>query len=422
MRLINTTTLELHEFIDASNAPYYAILSHRWETDEVSFVDYQDGQKRDSAGYKKIVECCKFARQRGREWVWIDTCCIDKRSSAELTEAINSMFSWYTGADICYAHLSDVESAGKPRDDISFGRRKHQEAASTTTARQFERSKWFTRGWTLQELIAPREVVFVCRDWTILGYKRPVAAYSADEHCLNEKISAITGIPQAVLQRPITVFRTSVAQRMSWAANRTTTRVEDMTYCLLGVFDINMPLLYGEGRKAFVRLQAEIMARYDDESIFTWSAWDNMDEPAVGSGMLAALPAGFTDTGRIIKAGLHTRPPYALTNRGVEIRVSAGPSSGAFRRQSDPTWVYLALNCSRPDPNNADLLHKALPCAVTMIQYPCGHYGRQVTGPMNVWLGDPNPEDWLPFDEDEVLYVHRSSADALNCSIQERFV
>lgn len=142
MRLLNTSTLKLEDFFD--DIPNYAILSHRWEHEEVSYHDFQ-ADCIDLAGYSKIVGCCKQPGLDGFDYAWIDSCCIDKSSSAELSEAINSMFLWYSDSQTCYAYLSDVPSFA---DDHS----------AENSA--FRTSKWFGRGWTLQELLAPEIVVF----------------------------------------------------------------------------------------------------------------------------------------------------------------------------------------------------------------------------------------------------------------------
>jgi hypothetical protein len=142
MRLLNTATLQLDKF--CQDIPDYAILSHRWEDDEVSYQDLQANKTQDGAGYRKIQRCCEKALRDGYVWVWIDTCCIDKTSSAELSESINSMFKWYQAAAQCYAYLSDFEEV------ICEGSRWHP---------SFRDSLWFTRGWTLQELLAPREML-----------------------------------------------------------------------------------------------------------------------------------------------------------------------------------------------------------------------------------------------------------------------
>ena len=173
------------------------------------------------------------------------SCCIDKRNSAELTEAINSMFEWYSLSISCFAYLADVEAHHDP--DLLHG--------------DLARARWFTRGWTLQELLAPTRVEFYARDWKYIG----------DNFGLRNTLMEITGIPKDLIIRFIPSLRPSVAMVMSWAAKRNTSRIEDMAYCLLGIFSVNMPLLYGEGGKAFRRLQEEIMkANPTDHSLFAW--------------------------------------------------------------------------------------------------------------------------------------------------------
>ena len=213
----------------------YAILSHRWEEEEVSFQDMQNpilaSKKK---GFTKIRNACEKGLKHEFTHIWIDTCCINKDSSAELSEAINCMYRWYEASVICFAFLSDVN----------------------TTARM-ESSIWFTRGWTLQELIAPREVVFFDHEWNSLGSKE----------YLYEDLSRWTSIDRDILRgQPLS--RYSVAQRMSWASKRVTTRLEDQAYYLLGIFGVNMPMLYGEREKAFLRLQEEIIKQSDDHTIF----------------------------------------------------------------------------------------------------------------------------------------------------------
>lgn len=217
MRLLDSRTLRLVEFFGAS-IPKYAILSHRWEDEEVSLQDMQTGVAKDKKGYRKIESCCRRARLDGHEWVWIDTCCIDKTSSAELSEAINSMFRWYQRAWMCYAYLSDV------RNETAGYQGEAWRLLDAFTLRALNDSLWFTRGWTLQELIAPDEVTFYDKDWCKIGTKTD----------LKETLSSITGIHVSVLGPWFRVDSFSIAQRMSWASNRQTTRTEDMAYCLLG--------------------------------------------------------------------------------------------------------------------------------------------------------------------------------------------
>ncbi|KAI1786210.1 hypothetical protein LXA43DRAFT_1185299 [Ganoderma leucocontextum] len=192
----------------------------------------------------KIREACAVARANGFRFIWIDSCCIDKSSSSELSEAINSMYYWYGQAMICYAYLADVP----PGEE-------HERQGS-----HFRTSRWFMRGWTLQELIAPGNVTILAQDWTVIGTK----------HTLADLVEDITNINYKALLRlePLDTF--SIAQRLSWASWRETTRVEDKAYSLLGIFDINMPTLYGEGEGAFRRLQEEIIRRVPDQSLLAW--------------------------------------------------------------------------------------------------------------------------------------------------------
>ncbi|KAF2170193.1 hypothetical protein M409DRAFT_64528 [Zasmidium cellare ATCC 36951] len=240
MRLINLETLELEELND-NNLPEYAILSHTWERGEVSYRDWP-AQKEfpHLKGYKKILGFRDVVRSKYRyRYGWADTCCIDKSSSAELTEAINSMFTYYKNAAVCVAYLADVQSWPK---DISS-------------------SRWMTRGWTLQELIAPSRVEFYDSAWKSLGDLSWRIA---------SQLQRSTGIPESVLTNDSAPSEWSIAQRMSWASSRQTTRVEDQAYCLLGLFDVSLPLIYGEGERAFVRLQEEIIRQSPDHSIFAW--------------------------------------------------------------------------------------------------------------------------------------------------------
>lgn len=264
MRLLNTRTKILEEFV-GDNIPKYAILSHTWGLEELTYSDFM------ASGCLppniKIDGCCSTALDRELEYVWIDTICIDKSSSAELSEAINSMYEWYRKAEVCFAYLSDVScNASTPIADIA------------SSDSDFSRSRWFTRGWTLQELIAPYAVSFFNNRWELIGHKRGVfgnsyAIMRADEPAevsILTILRQITNIPLDVLAGQTRPASISVAARMMWAAKRQTTRREDMAYCLLGLFSINMTMLYGEGDRAFRRLQEEIIRTSDDESIFAW--------------------------------------------------------------------------------------------------------------------------------------------------------
>ena len=238
----------------------YAILSHRWieqevEYDEIVKLAKMDMENRDEIrqrdGYRKILDSCMQAEKDGYEWLWVDTCCIDKGRSAELSLAINSMYRWYENAKVCYAYLHDVL-------DPSFPVARNNERYATGWP------EWFLRGWTLQEMIAPSNVQFFNKKWQAIGDKRTLAPI----------LKNITGVPEPILTRGLPGNRPCVAQIMSWAANRTTTQVEDRAYSLMGLLDVNMPMLYGEGKYAFHRLQLEIMRKSNDQSIFAWG-WGN---------------------------------------------------------------------------------------------------------------------------------------------------
>ncbi|KAE9367095.1 HET-domain-containing protein, partial [Stipitochalara longipes BDJ] len=287
MRLLSTSTLAIQEFFGQS-IPQYAILSHRWEDEEVTFQDLQAGEGLDKKGFLKIEGCCNQAAFDGWEYVWIDSCCIDKTSSAELSEAINSMFEWYRQSVVCYVYLSDVPYI-----------------ASEAHAK-LHQSKWWTRGWTLQELIAPKHVLFYNCEWMEIGTKRSMEVL----------ISSITGISREHLRN---YAQASVAQKMSWASRRETTRKEDEAYCLMGIFNVHMPLLYGEGSKAFRRLQLEILANSDDESLLAWtSSWSS----AISGAILAFSPAGFSHAGGIVRAEIDkNRPPFSMTNKGLRMEL-----------------------------------------------------------------------------------------------------
>jgi hypothetical protein len=321
LRLINTTTLKL-ELITGQSIPKYAILSHTWGEEEILYGEMMglNGQSSQLAalksGYLKIQGMCEKARSLGFEYAWVDTCCIDKSSSAELSETINSMFQWYQRADVCLVYLSDL-SPNSNIDDC------------------MPRCRWFTRGWCLQELIAPKDVRFYNNSWQHIGDKSTT--------WLKGLISRITRIDQAVLSDAGLLPTLSVAQKMSWASHRVTTRLEDIAYCLLGIFEINMPMLYGEGEKAFLRLQEEIIKRSNDLSIFAgghpastsfrrYPLWvpASMDsgeddansfptDPDSCCDLFARSPSDFSGCGTIVldTSGAFRNVVFSITNNGL---------------------------------------------------------------------------------------------------------
>ena len=255
MRLLHTASdgrpRWTKDYIGDEEIPPYAILSHTWkEGQEVTFDDLKkldntkDVNAEGKEGYQKIRFCGQQAKHDGLDYFWVDTCCIDKANNTELSEAINSMFRWYQNAKRCYVYLADVTSDTLDGDGESSQRWKPA----------FRRSRWFTRGWTLQELLAPKSVEFFSKEGQRLG----------DKESLQHIIHEITGIPTEALRgSQLSEFR--VDERFSWAANRQTTHKEDGAYCLLGIFGIHLPLIYGEGKeKALKRLRREIRESLDD--------------------------------------------------------------------------------------------------------------------------------------------------------------
>ncbi|KAK3986202.1 hypothetical protein QBC44DRAFT_333807 [Cladorrhinum sp. PSN332] len=325
MRLINVHTKRLETFYpDPKEA--YAILSHTWgrEDDELSFKDMQRLETCDGARRAKLDHSCEQACKEGINWIWIDTCCIDKTSAVELSEAINSMFRWYKNSTICYAYLSDVKLAQS--DSI-------------------RESRWFRRGWTLQELLAPRKVAFFDSSWNSLGTRSS----------LSDSIGEATGIPHKILTGIETNLNTcSVAQRMAWASRRTTTRHEDMAYCLLGIFGVTISPIYGEGlERAFGRLQEAIMRETADDSILAWSLGsvddleDSESSPLLSGGVLATSPSAFERCGDI--ASRHHSETRVHSTTGISggtmpIRLSIIQTLPSLQR-CPADVVYGLLSC-----------------------------------------------------------------------------
>ncbi|KAK5171454.1 uncharacterized protein LTR77_004599 [Saxophila tyrrhenica] len=332
MRLLHTKDFVFRDFFDAKIPPY-AILSHRWSDEEVSYRDFLEQKAQVlSGGYKgygwtKILKACEKAWNERLDWVWIDTCCIDKSSSAELSEAINSMYKWYRGSFTCFVFLPDVHDLERCTCKLKSRKTHGETTFKTFYVEELKRSTWFTRAWTLQELLAPWNVLFYNADFRCVGTLENLAEHVSEaSHIPMEFLSAGEVAPMS--QRrfcPTPVHLASVAQRMGWAARRQASRSEDIAYSLLGIFDVNMPLLYGEGeRKAFRRLQKEIIASSPDESIFCWS--DEGKKYFEKESILAATPGCFaSSTGVKFNAacwsGVEMRPRCEIFNRGIRFDV-----------------------------------------------------------------------------------------------------
>jgi len=325
MRLLNVQSLGFETFF--GEVPPYTILSHTWGTDEVAYEDFKTGNPdKDTSGYRKILQACERTKCDGYRFVWIDTCCIDKSSSAELSESINSMYRWYQASEVCYVFLTDVRDA----DDICNAR-------------------WFKRGWTLQELLAPSKVLFYNQDWQPVGTK----------HDSWRLISEITGIDKKALVGDSFLGVTAadfiasagITERMSWASMRKTTREEDTAYCLIGLFAVNIPLLYGEGgTKAFYRLQEEIIRQSTEHSILAWQPQAHviLQRDVASCELLAQDPSMFSSLLRIRPSKEHLHH-FTLNNNGLEIQLPVFRRHGSRNR-----WVAI-LSC---------FYEKDLSCAV----------------------------------------------------------
>ena len=307
MRFLETDTLQFVQVPDSEillEKNNYAILTHRWgaDEDEITFDDISSSTYgSNKKGFAKLKNFCTTASSRGFRYGWVDTCCIDKRSTSELAEAIRSMYHWYEGSSFCVAYLEDV-----PRRD-------------------FVDSEWFDRGWTLQELISPKDVSFFDHDWELLGTKRELLA----------TLSLKTRIPGCVLSHAAKPSSCSVAQRMSWAAERKTTRVEDRAYSLIGLFGVSVTPAYGEREKAFLRLQQAIVLASKDESLFAW-AMENDAETTPYSGLYATSPAAFIDC----RSVYDTRGSSGFTEANGEVLIRLG--TYPYRMES----YFAVLNCA----------------------------------------------------------------------------
>jgi hypothetical protein len=314
--------------------PQYAILSHTWiaNHEEVTFKDVMKGKGKGKAGYQKLRFIATQASKDGLKYFWVDTCCIDKGSSAELQEAINSMFRWYQKSSKCYVYLTDVSvetSSGVADGQPSVPRRPWQEA--------FLQSKWFTRGWTLQELLAPQSVQFFSKEGNLLG----------DKLSLWPDIVRVTSIPLDILQGSYAyLLQYDVEKRLSWAAERVTTREEDAAYSLLGLFDLHMPLLYGEGRtKAFMRLHRE------RESVIVY---ENLHNPAtqriqVSTSDTDGLPEKAGTLADTARASLKRAADEAFRDSGVS-KIRSIP-------QTPPAYAVASETVRAQNPLNNRIVH-----------------------------------------------------------------
>jgi hypothetical protein len=352
MRLLNTETLQLTNDSAHPATHKFAILSHRWQQPEITFAelnrdaDYLKKQTLQTPSAKKIRQACDVARKRNPplEWIWIDTCCIDKSNAVEEARCINSMYEWYAKAAVCITFLHDVDSLSADQ----------------------QRSEWFDRGWCLQELLAPRYMEFFGRNWNFIGVK----------HQLANEITHWTGIEGKYLTGQADIRTASVAARMSWMAGRTTTFVEDIAYSMLGLLGVYMAPQYGEGVNAFLRLQKTLLENSTDESLFAWTIPQHGLQcyRSLGSsvawaprewGLLAPSPDCFANSGDVVvdPAKVVTRPygGYRLSARGVIIHTPLKGHTDVMNFLGRPrSEIVLILNCWGGTGPRAPTLHVEL--------------------------------------------------------------
>ena len=343
MRVITTDTLEFEDFESKDPDQPYAMLSHVWGEEEVNYTTYEKIDKKQisreaprgySDGLSKILWGCHMARQDGFKYFWTDTCCINKSNQGDHTEldtSIRSMFKWYRNAAVCYAYLTTVTASPGQVKESHRAFLEKKVLDEETDKEKWISKQWFTRGWTLQELLAPRKVHFFNSRWEYIGSKAE----------LTKQIQLATKI------RDLADFRfASTAAKLSWAAGRNTTRPEDRIYSLFGIFDVSMDIRYGEGEeRAFLRLQEQIIKRSPDESIFAWKS-----NRLQASGLLAPWIDCFADSGDVTykvpnSRGDIRRGPYQLTNQGMEIPAPVA-IVGAEVAEMGARGIKRSKNCS----------------------------------------------------------------------------
>ncbi|KAE8371804.1 heterokaryon incompatibility protein-domain-containing protein [Aspergillus bertholletiae] len=347
MWLLNARTVTLEEFFE-NEAPPYSILSHTWGREEVSFQEIQDSQKNytKKKGYQKILHTCRQALNDGLKYAWVDTCCIDKSSSSELSEAINSMFRWYGKAAICYAFLVDVPPGCNTHDPKG----------------PFSKSRWFTRGWTLQELFGPRKIELNLITGIDTRFFTGRTSSDGSISAQSRSGTHMSYMNDGTLQRRSTpiLHQASIAERMR-------------------IFGISMPLIYGEGERAFARLQEEIIKTSQDQSILAWghlAPWrgpkqniergfkqdlslfsDRMSGEQRPVGILARSPTAFRDCGSIVPSlgDKHDSFHLSVTNKGLHICPPVSHNE-LFNSKPSQQKLQLALLQCRPRDNPTLLL------------------------------------------------------------------
>ena len=354
MRLIIVETYDMREFFNRPQPPY-AILSHTWEEEEVLLADMADlSAARQKKGFLKIEHCCRQAKVDGHEWVWVDTCCIDKSSSAELSETINSMFWYYSDAMVCYAYLCDI-------DDLWFAASRDPSGI----AAEIQKSRWFSRGWTLQEFIAPYYLTFYSSGWVPLVGKTDWRETLEQKICPN--FTSVVEVPLGVLLKRESLAKIPVAIRLRWAGHRVTTRAEDIAYCLLGLLGVNMPFLYGEGHRAFFRLQEEVLRRAEDYSILAWAT--TIYRRNKYCDFLAVRPSWFSQASSQLDFRpwleiMHRIPPPVFSSRGLTVKLPIKPISPQIIQTERVKHPFRYPKLESGDEGECQWYQVALPCLV----------------------------------------------------------
>ncbi|KAG1745608.1 hypothetical protein EDB19DRAFT_453572 [Suillus lakei] len=426
----------------------FATLSHRWlDTGEPTFQDMSESQKdmsKNLAGYDKLTKFCEKAGEYDCELAWSDTCCINKDSSAELDEAIQAMFNWYRTAAICIAYL-----------------------ASSSSASDFTQEPWFTRGWTLQELLAPEKMKFYGQNWEPLSDdpddKHPTALATTPDDEISTPItpsqpdilSSITRLTDIEPRDLISFSRgiDNVHQRLRWASRRTTTRIEDMAYSLIGIFDVSMPITYGEGQRSWFRLMEIILQRCKSWEIFVWAG-----EWSPYSSAIPRSPKGYDafdihsstelsktlDMGKVegivgeTPPGLRGDHAFAMTRHGLQMKlplldvVFDRPNQSAtihartpgYLGRSKPRNISVRVTCRQRE-------SKAEIYRLGIVNYsPSGLAGRNREyeireGPLLCFffILDPNDRSWLRLQTENVILIdHKGTPVQCGCSFETVYI
>lgn len=331
--LINTATCQIEKDVPVET---YAILSHHWAgDDEIKFNTLRPGDLQRS---KKIRGAIEIAKAANYPYIWIDSVCMDKSNAVETSTNINSMFDYYQNAEVCITYLSDVDTT----------KTRLRKFEKDTDARQ--NSVWFTRGWTLQELLASPYMWFYDKNWQFIADK--------EDESVKKELQAATKIDPSFLNGDLAFRSASVATRMSWMAGRTTTRTEDIAYSMLGILGISMEPQYGEGVRAFLRLQKTLLDGDKDESIFAWT-WNKVglgcysslaETPWVPNswGLLAPSPDCFAESANVILPAKKSREEreYTWVQNGVQFKVPQKSGTDVTNWFGLPRKeIKFALNC-----------------------------------------------------------------------------